>query len=199
MTRNYTGVKDLFKYDAGNGYPCFDVLHECSVGNVTQHHHDVQACHPCNSHSCLCSLPGQFWTTRQTRRLCSQPYRRRWTGLRPRHLRRSWTILLLEAEATGEIRCCSHCSRCSRCSSCSCSSEADCDCTKAASCCSASCVQRLPSSSCSPAVHPACSCSCPAVLPACSCSSASSCSKLLARTGRSLPDQPWPEIICLHC
>mmetsp|Transcript_102569 Transcript_102569/g.230306 ORF Transcript_102569/g.230306 Transcript_102569/m.230306 type:complete len:127 (-) Transcript_102569:70-450(-) len=42
MTRNYTGVKDLYKYDAGNGYPCWDVLHECSVGNKTKGTKDVE-------------------------------------------------------------------------------------------------------------------------------------------------------------
>eukprot|EP00416_Gambierdiscus_australes_P031458 CAMPEP_0171087072 /NCGR_PEP_ID=MMETSP0766_2-20121228/19932_1 /TAXON_ID=439317 /ORGANISM="Gambierdiscus australes, Strain CAWD 149" /LENGTH=683 /DNA_ID=CAMNT_0011544757 /DNA_START=24 /DNA_END=2075 /DNA_ORIENTATION=- len=42
MTRNYTGVKDLYKYDAGNGYPCWDVLYECSVGNVTKGTKDVE-------------------------------------------------------------------------------------------------------------------------------------------------------------
>jgi hypothetical protein len=42
MSRNYTGVKDLYKYDAGNGYPCWDVLHECSVGNRTKGTKDVE-------------------------------------------------------------------------------------------------------------------------------------------------------------
>jgi len=42
MTRNYTGVKDLYKYDAGNGYPCWDILHECSVGNRTKGTKDVE-------------------------------------------------------------------------------------------------------------------------------------------------------------
>jgi len=28
---NYTGVRDLYKYDAGNHYPCWDVLHQCSL------------------------------------------------------------------------------------------------------------------------------------------------------------------------
>ena len=30
------GVKDLYKYDAGNGYPCWDVLFECSPGSRTK-------------------------------------------------------------------------------------------------------------------------------------------------------------------
>jgi len=34
--RNYTGIFDLYKYDAGPGYPCWDVLYECSVGNKTK-------------------------------------------------------------------------------------------------------------------------------------------------------------------
>jgi hypothetical protein len=33
---NYTGVRDLYKYDAGNDYPCWDVLYQCSVGNTTK-------------------------------------------------------------------------------------------------------------------------------------------------------------------
>ena len=32
---NYTGVKDLYKYDSGNDYPCWDVLHDCSTDNTT--------------------------------------------------------------------------------------------------------------------------------------------------------------------
>jgi hypothetical protein len=28
---NYTGVRDLYKYDAGNHYPCWDVLKQCSL------------------------------------------------------------------------------------------------------------------------------------------------------------------------
>ena len=28
--KNYTGVRDLYKFDAGNHYPCFDVLQQCS-------------------------------------------------------------------------------------------------------------------------------------------------------------------------
>jgi len=27
---NYTGIRDLYKYDAGNHYPCWDVLSQCS-------------------------------------------------------------------------------------------------------------------------------------------------------------------------
>eukprot|EP00463_Aulacantha_scolymantha_P005174 TRINITY_DN6491_c0_g1_i1.p1 TRINITY_DN6491_c0_g1~~TRINITY_DN6491_c0_g1_i1.p1 ORF type:complete len:244 (+),score=23.28 TRINITY_DN6491_c0_g1_i1:742-1473(+) len=40
--RNYTGVKDLYKYDPGKGYPCWDVLYECSVGNKTKGTKDVE-------------------------------------------------------------------------------------------------------------------------------------------------------------
>jgi len=40
--RNYTGVFDLYKYDKGSGYPCWDVLYECSVGNKTKGTKDVQ-------------------------------------------------------------------------------------------------------------------------------------------------------------
>lgn len=43
MTQNYTGVKDLFKYDGGNGYPCWDVLYECSVDNRTKGTKDVES------------------------------------------------------------------------------------------------------------------------------------------------------------
>jgi len=42
FSANYSGVKDLYKYDAGNGYPCFDVLYECSVGNATKGTKDVE-------------------------------------------------------------------------------------------------------------------------------------------------------------
>ena len=31
FNNNYTGVRDLYKYDAGNAYPCWDVLHQCSA------------------------------------------------------------------------------------------------------------------------------------------------------------------------
>jgi len=30
-TNNYTGIRDLYKYDAGNHYPCWDVLTQCSA------------------------------------------------------------------------------------------------------------------------------------------------------------------------
>eukprot|EP00935_MAST-01C_sp_MAST-1C-sp1_P001468 g1468.t1 len=39
---NYTGVKDMYKYDSGNGYPCWDVLYECSVGNQTKGSYDLE-------------------------------------------------------------------------------------------------------------------------------------------------------------
>jgi hypothetical protein len=32
---NYTGVRDLYKYDRGNNYPCWDVLHQCSADGQT--------------------------------------------------------------------------------------------------------------------------------------------------------------------
>ncbi|KAJ8600619.1 hypothetical protein CTAYLR_008977, partial [Chrysophaeum taylorii] len=35
VSRNFTGVKDLWKWDDGNGYPCFDVEYECSANNAT--------------------------------------------------------------------------------------------------------------------------------------------------------------------
>ena len=38
---NYTGVKDLYKFDAGMGYPCWDVLHECSADNNTAGTKDI--------------------------------------------------------------------------------------------------------------------------------------------------------------
>merc|ERR1712018_332252 len=28
---NYSGIRDLYKYDAGNNYPCWDVLQQCSA------------------------------------------------------------------------------------------------------------------------------------------------------------------------
>lgn len=39
--KNYTGVFDLYKYDAGGGYPCWDILYQCSVGNTTKGTHDI--------------------------------------------------------------------------------------------------------------------------------------------------------------
>jgi hypothetical protein len=39
---NYTGVKDMWKYDMLNGYPCWDWLYECSVGNATKGTNDLQ-------------------------------------------------------------------------------------------------------------------------------------------------------------
>jgi len=41
-TRNYSGVKDLYKFDAGQGYPCFDVLMQCSHDNFTAGTKDVE-------------------------------------------------------------------------------------------------------------------------------------------------------------
>merc|ERR1712216_897593 len=32
---NYTGIKDMYRWKNSNGYPCFDVEHECSEGNTT--------------------------------------------------------------------------------------------------------------------------------------------------------------------
>eukprot|EP00756_Hemistasia_phaeocysticola_P048410 Hpha_TRINITY_DN22835_c0_g1::TRINITY_DN22835_c0_g1_i1::g.84441::m.84441 len=34
-TGNYTGVRDAYRWAPGNGYPCFDVEHECSKNNKT--------------------------------------------------------------------------------------------------------------------------------------------------------------------
>jgi len=39
---NYTGVKDMYLYTEATGYPCWDVLHECSVGNSTKGTKDVE-------------------------------------------------------------------------------------------------------------------------------------------------------------
>jgi len=39
--RNYTGVFDMWKYNKGNDYPCWDVLYECSPGNKTKGTKDV--------------------------------------------------------------------------------------------------------------------------------------------------------------
>jgi hypothetical protein len=38
---NYTGVFDMYKYNKGNDYPCWDVLYECSIGNRTKGTHDI--------------------------------------------------------------------------------------------------------------------------------------------------------------
>lgn len=40
--KNYTGVFDLWKYDDGEGYPCWDVLYECSVKNKTKGTKDIE-------------------------------------------------------------------------------------------------------------------------------------------------------------
>lgn len=34
FNRNYSGVRDMYKYDAGNNYPCWDVLTQCSSNNT---------------------------------------------------------------------------------------------------------------------------------------------------------------------
>jgi len=39
---NFTGIKDLYKWDPGNGYPCWDVERECSVNNATAGTGDVE-------------------------------------------------------------------------------------------------------------------------------------------------------------
>merc|ERR1712146_55176 len=31
FNKNYTGVRDMYKFDKGNNYPCWDVLAECSL------------------------------------------------------------------------------------------------------------------------------------------------------------------------
>jgi len=38
---NYTGVYDMYRYNKGNAYPCWDVLYECSQGNKTKGTHDI--------------------------------------------------------------------------------------------------------------------------------------------------------------
>jgi len=35
FNQNYSGVRDLYKYDAGNNYPCWDVLTQCSSDGQT--------------------------------------------------------------------------------------------------------------------------------------------------------------------
>lgn len=42
VTRNYTGVKDLYRWQKGQGYPCWDVLYECSEGNATKGTKDIE-------------------------------------------------------------------------------------------------------------------------------------------------------------
>jgi hypothetical protein len=34
-------MQDLYKYDVGNDYPCWDVLHECSADNSTAGTKDI--------------------------------------------------------------------------------------------------------------------------------------------------------------
>eukprot|EP01065_Artemidia_motanka_P000239 TRINITY_DN100_c0_g1_i3.p1 TRINITY_DN100_c0_g1~~TRINITY_DN100_c0_g1_i3.p1 ORF type:complete len:682 (+),score=261.19 TRINITY_DN100_c0_g1_i3:76-2121(+) len=41
-TGNYTGVKDMYRWQPGNGYPCFDVEYECSSGNKTKGSYDFK-------------------------------------------------------------------------------------------------------------------------------------------------------------
>jgi len=38
---NYTGVYDMYRYNKGKAYPCWDVLYECSKGNRTKATHDI--------------------------------------------------------------------------------------------------------------------------------------------------------------
>lgn len=33
--RNYSGARDLYKYDAGNNYPCWDALTQCSADGAS--------------------------------------------------------------------------------------------------------------------------------------------------------------------
>jgi hypothetical protein len=42
--RNYTAiaVRDAYKWDAGNGYPCWDVHYECSAHNATKGTKDTE-------------------------------------------------------------------------------------------------------------------------------------------------------------
>lgn len=39
---NFTGVKDMYIWNKQAGYPCWDVLHECSVGNLTKGTKDTE-------------------------------------------------------------------------------------------------------------------------------------------------------------
>jgi len=39
---NFTGIKDLYKWDPGNGYPCWDIEYECSANNATHGTGDVE-------------------------------------------------------------------------------------------------------------------------------------------------------------
>lgn len=41
-TKNYSGVKDMYVHTAAAGYPCWDVLYECSDGNHTRGTKDVE-------------------------------------------------------------------------------------------------------------------------------------------------------------
>lgn len=41
-SKNYTGVYDLYLYEDSEGYPCWDVLYECSVKNKTKGTHDIE-------------------------------------------------------------------------------------------------------------------------------------------------------------
>eukprot|EP01062_Namystynia_karyoxenos_P033292 TRINITY_DN244_c0_g1_i6.p2 TRINITY_DN244_c0_g1~~TRINITY_DN244_c0_g1_i6.p2 ORF type:complete len:720 (+),score=262.12 TRINITY_DN244_c0_g1_i6:81-2162(+) len=41
-TGNYTGIKDAYRWQPGNGYPCFDVEFECSEGNKTKGSMDLK-------------------------------------------------------------------------------------------------------------------------------------------------------------
>jgi len=34
FNRNYSGVRDMYKFDSGNGYPCWDVLTQCSLNGT---------------------------------------------------------------------------------------------------------------------------------------------------------------------
>jgi len=36
FNKNYSGIRDLYKFDAGNNYPCWDVLKQCSADGQTE-------------------------------------------------------------------------------------------------------------------------------------------------------------------
>jgi len=42
FNQNYSGVRDMYKYDKGNGYPCWDVLTQCSADGQTAGSQDNQ-------------------------------------------------------------------------------------------------------------------------------------------------------------
>jgi len=41
FTGNYSGVRDFYKFDSGNNYPCFDVLGQCSGDGASEGTNDI--------------------------------------------------------------------------------------------------------------------------------------------------------------